>query len=146
MAMLWLSVREIISGVVVYALFLLAMDFGIFVLVPFTAHPVGFHNLSESLLSLLCFTALIGLTYFLFRKLCHGARFAWWAAVACTLVLLSFTAYAFWFAIHYINDWERTDGSFSFFLALLLAGMGLVSFIALFLPIMRRYCGVHFIR
>ena len=56
--------------------------------------------------------------------------------------MLLLAIYAFWFAIHYRGDFERTDGSTSFFVALMLGSITLVCFVALYLPVTRKYCGV----
>jgi hypothetical protein len=139
---LWSYLRQILSGLVTYIALVLTINFAIFVVVPLGNRPITQRDMLQSLLSLCCFAVFAALDYFLYKKLCRGARLAWWTANICTLFMLLLAIYAFWFAIHYRGDFERTDGSTSFFVALMLGSITLVCFVALYLPVTRKYCGV----
>jgi hypothetical protein len=139
---LWSYLRQILSGLVTYIALVLTIYSAIFVIVPLSNHPLALRDLLQSLFSLLWFAIFVTLGYFLFKKLCRGTWLAWWTANICSLLMSLLTIRAFWFAQHYRGDFERTDGSFSFFLALMLGTATVLGFVALYLPVTRRYCGI----
>jgi hypothetical protein len=142
MTKLWRSLLQILSGLAVFIVLAMAVVFALYVLVPLFWYYYGLRSVASSLFSLVCSVALAGLTQFLFKKLCHEARLAWWTACLCNFALLLFTIHAFWFAYHYRNDWERTDGDFGSFLAILSCAVTTLCSAVLLLPMTRKYCGV----
>jgi hypothetical protein len=131
---------KIAIGIVCFFGFALAASFFIYAVNPWIdQHEIPF--LGSRTYDSLLFGAAGLLCAYVSIRLIHGRTWAWWTALAASILTLGFGGLHFVSALHPRDDFARSESGFGLGIGLILMTAGAIPSILLSLPaVRRRFC------